>query len=172
LRDDLIALIGKPKLEQLCLFVPVAIAEGSELKDFLFLIERSQRGVFRGSNRSRIKLCHECGRLLYSPVGGCYLLRQYWDGDSGSTMIANDLLCSPDFFRNALGPRHFPGLRAMSRAIADTPADGLPADYNEMIAEIRRRGWFTSKDIREEIYRPTVRYKRIDVSNVRNGLKS
>jgi hypothetical protein len=144
-RCDLIEVIGKNMLDDLCFSLPVRDRHGKECEDFQFLIEKKPRGVFRGTSESDVGLCPECGRLLYWPMPKPYLLRRYWDGTGGVTVMNDDILCTPDYFREVLGPKHFPRLKGESRALADEPLDGLPADYDEMVAELRRQGRFKKK---------------------------
>jgi hypothetical protein len=142
LHEDLIHVIGVQTLKALCRFVPVFDECGTELKDYHFLIERVQRGSFRGSADTQLTLCRECGRLLGYPMGEWYLLRRYWDGSDGITVLADSVICTPDYFRTLLAPRRFPSLRAESKALVDEPRDGFPADCEELIEAIRKSGRF------------------------------
>jgi hypothetical protein len=141
LRSDLIDLIGRPKVQKLCRFVPIEDERGKEVPDFWFLMEHKRRGQFRGSKDSMIGICKVCGRLGYWPQGAWYLLRCYWDGSDGITLLDDKILCTPEYFRDVIGPMHLRYLKGESRTFSDEPQDGLPADYDEMIAEIRVRGW-------------------------------
>jgi len=145
MRTDLIDIVGIERLRDLCHFRPVVLECGTELKDFRYLVEKSPRGCFRGEKDSEIWLCKECGRLLYGPIPleKRYLLRAYWDGDDEVTVLGSGLLCTPQYLQEVLVPHRFPKLTGQDRAFADTPADGLPIAYDDLVAEVRRRGWFT-----------------------------
>ena len=78
---------------------------------------------------------------MYAWAGKQYLLRRYWDGSDGITLLDENLLCTPDYFHDVIGPKHFKSLKAESRELVDEPRDGLPADFNEMLDVVRARGW-------------------------------
>ena len=141
IRQDLAELVGQQKLERLCLCLPVRDVEGAERRDLQFIVERRPRGTWRGARDSRIGLCQECGRLLYWPMGKRYLLRRYWDGSDAVTVMGIDILCTPGFFLEVIGPRHLPALKAETRALADEPQDDLPIEYQQFVDEIKWRGW-------------------------------
>jgi hypothetical protein len=140
IRSDLAERIGPAKLRELCISIPMFDKDGILLRDFQFYVERKPRGAWRGGPESRFGLCKECGRLGYSTVGQRYLLRRYWDGSDGITMICGEIVCTGEFARRVVGIAQFSNLEADVFALQDDPADGLPAEYDDMINEIRRRG--------------------------------
>jgi len=145
-RQDLIDLIGVQRLGDLFHFKPVVLEMGRTLADFQYLVEKTPRGCFRGQQDSRIELCEECGRLLYwpMPLDKWYILRNYWDGNEGVTILDHHLLCTPEYYRDVLDPRRFSRLRSEDHVFADLPSDGFPVGYADLVAEVRRRGWITT----------------------------
>jgi hypothetical protein len=143
MRSDLIKAIGTKRLDSLCHFRPVFLADGTELNEFTYLVERDCRGCFRGQRDSEVSLCNECGRLCYWPRAyeKWYLLRSYWDGADGATVLEGHLICTPSYFQTVLLPHQFPRLTYKTFRFADAPNDDLPVSVEEMKAEVRRRGW-------------------------------
>jgi hypothetical protein len=70
-----------------------------------------------------------------------YLLRRYWDGSDDATVICEEVVCTPAFAKAAVSSKRFKNLVGHARDVQDEPEDGLPADYDEMVAEVRRLGW-------------------------------
>ena len=86
-------------------------------------------------------MCKECGRLAYRPIPSPYLLRSYWDGGDEATLIGGMIVSTPEFavsIKKKIASAQF---MIETRDVEETPQDDLPADYSEMIGEIRCRGW-------------------------------
>lgn len=144
IRDDIIDVIGRERLSELCHLRPVVLKSGAALDGFHLLVEKQTRGCLRGyPEESRIRLCKECGRPLYwpMPVDRWYLLRAYWGDSKDVCIMKGDLLCTPQYHKEVLAPLKIPGLVGPTYPVVDVPADGLPIPYDELVAEVGRRGW-------------------------------
>jgi hypothetical protein len=49
-------------------------------------------------------------------------------------------VCAAGFFEDVIMPRGLPKITGDRIALVDEPNDGLPADYSELVGEVRRRG--------------------------------
>lgn len=125
---------------------PLVLENGRVIPEYLYLAEKRQRTVLRGTTASWegwINVCHECGRLMYwpMPVAERYLLKAYWTGHEPAGLLYHDIIATPERAVEIVGK--FPRLRAERLLLQETPRDELPIDYDELVAEVKRRGWYT-----------------------------
>lgn len=139
----LIELIGERLLRHLCHFVTIKNVDGYIHKNHYLLIEKLPKAIFRGTKKSRIGICRECGRLLYWPVpwNEWYLLRQYWNNDCDVTFLDQEIVCTPAFYNSILKTQKLPLLTYRRIRIAEVAEDGLPEGLEELVHSIRQNGW-------------------------------
>jgi hypothetical protein len=135
--------ISHERLLRIGRLVPIISAAGHVIDTHVALLGVSSRAVIRGPNPDAPSICRSCGDLKYWPgwpPTKWYLLRRYWD-ERGELMLNNNfLLYSESLWKQVVEPKQMPGVKAHKVALVDEPTDGLPADFDEMITEIRRRG--------------------------------
>jgi hypothetical protein len=137
-------LIGADQLRLIGRIVPVVDAAGNSAEGHIGLIPHDRRSAIRSKDeRCPAALCHECGRLLYwpgwPPSANWQVLQRDWEEESELGYIGDCILCSETFWKEVLEPAKFPRIKGHKIAVVDEPPDGLPADYDEMLAELRRR---------------------------------
>jgi hypothetical protein len=105
-------------------------------------MERNISGAVRGTADSKIRLCRECGRLLYwpMPMDKWYILSQYWPKGHEVTLISNEIYCTPRFFSTTLAPLRFPKLANKRLPILNEAIDALPTNYSDMLATLSAQG--------------------------------
>jgi hypothetical protein len=139
IRANLVKLIGEQRLMSTCSSVPVSLENGKVVDDLRFYVERRPHACRRGGAESQIGLCMQCDRLLYWPQPAGYLLKHYW-GDERVRVLDYQVICTADFVASLASDRAFRTLKADIVPVKEEPEDGLPAQYNDMVSEIRRRG--------------------------------
>jgi hypothetical protein len=137
LSTHFIDLVGAALVKQTASLGTLSDADGVEYERYRTAVARRDSVIIRGAEASRVKLCPECSRLLYWPIGSRYVLRQNLPR---TPLFFSDghLFCTAEFYEERI--RHAELRRVASRRVLvlDKPLDGLPAELGELKAHLRR----------------------------------
>jgi hypothetical protein len=136
---ELIDLIGRRGMRRSCHFFPIRGSNGYAHNTHAYLVAKQIVGCLRDTDGTASSLCPQCGCLLY-PAGAdeWYLLRRYWPGRAVFLLLDYAALCRADVFENTLLSRDLARLAGTEVPLADEPQDGLPADYMQLLAAVKR----------------------------------
>ena len=115
------------------------LRSGTEIKTHHTVTAARDDVLIRGSPNSIAGLCSDCGRILYSPHGKEYVLRQSVPKEPFflSWIYA---FCTPEFYRDRIGPANLNRIGTREIAIQERPSDNLPLLPDDLSDALRADG--------------------------------
>jgi hypothetical protein len=146
LSKKVLVALSSAGIDRIGRIVRIVTSNGVLIDSHAALVAHGVPGTIRTRAPDPPSICAECGHFGYWPnwpPSKWQLLRSYWPTGAELVLIGNWLLCSDDLWAQTIEPLKLPRVKGHKVALVDEPADGLPADYDELVAEVRRRGWIS-----------------------------
>jgi len=135
-----IEVVGQSLIEKTAGLGKLLDEGGFEHKRYRTAISQKNPVVVRGPKKSNVGLCRECGRLLYWPIEGEYVLRH--DLPKEPLFLSDSrIYCTPEYYENRLSTAMLRQVDTRQIPIIDEPLDGLPLateDLKSYLRDIRK----------------------------------
>lgn len=140
LSSRFIEVITQKIVEQSCRLGIVYDRSGAVCDRLHSAVATEDSVVVRSTNDSKIRLCKQCDRLLYWPMGPKYVVLKTLP-DLPFFLSNGSVFCTPSFFERVIQPQRFVRLGIERIPIVREPIDGFAAGTRELIRSVKKNGF-------------------------------